>query len=1454
MGDNISEAERIRNKRLAKLASSAAAAQTDSEQQSAASAPQASEASQPQTSKSNSMSNSRPEQEESEGKRIKIIPATSVPARSPSVTPVTNTPPPAKAEDTLEAFEDRTLSALFKFTLDENRQKDSHGQRLTFLPSVRGELEDQEQKLQISTSVLDQALLEAASSQPEGKPLDYLLPCWKRVTRLHKGFRKARADDPKFEVICEARRLCMSYCVFALTMPEMFGLDPSGRSPIKPYLLLDPEDDKGVDLEFLSEAVKRFEEDDSIKPTFIAAVEELSQELSSMTIGDDYKPYVTALRNLVRHAAIASAITESSIFNASRDPVSFEKDTLLGPWFRLSPLQSRATLSFFSSPKTRDQAYISNAQQSLRMVQQLLSSDILDIINHMIRASQEARNRILDWFATALNINHKRRAMQVDNKTVSSDGFMFNLTTCLDQLCQPFMDANFTKIDRIDIEYLHRSPRVDMKDETKINADQHVSDAFYAKNLEGTNNFITEIFFLTVAAHHYGSESLTSKLETLEKDLKHMESNLAKFEAERQKYVNNPVQLRLIETHLKKYKDMFDLGLALKYSLQGVLFDDQWQFRSMTFMRYVTVWLLRVVSGKSFPKEQLSLPLPEEPPEIFKCLPEYFLDDIVSNFKFIMWSMPQIITATQGDELVMLCIVFLESSGYIKNPYLKAGLVSILYRGTWPRPGGATGVLVDLLNSMPFANEYLLHASMKFYIEAEHTGAHNQFYDKFNIRFEIFQIIKCVWPNTLYRTKLLNQAKRNHDFFVQFVNLLLNDVTYVLDESFGSFKTIYNTQLELRTEGHTMEATVREEKEERLAQAQRSAKSYMQLTNETVAMLKLFTEALAESFTMPEIVQRLADMLDYNLDAMVGARSSNLRVENLHEYGFRPRALLSEIVDVYLNLMTKQSFIVAVARDGRSYKPANFEKAAEILRKWSLKSPDELKRWEQLRLNVKEAKEADDQEEEDLGEIPDEYLDPLMYTLMEDPVILPASRISIDRATIRSHLLSDPHDPFNRVPLKMEDVLPDTELKAKIEDFKRQKIAERRGATGQTSYNAMGSSLSSTFNALPPLRDFFPPTPEAYITLLNVWQYFPLITILQWFTSWHPAGKTSAKNSIFNIPGRLGWFAMEITGPINLVYILTTLPPKLNIHILPLPNKLLAFLYLLHYFNRAIISPFFAATSMSPMHAFIVLSAMLVNWLNSSSLAGWLVGYNVTTIPGYYPASFSSITTPEKVLEDSLASTAGTSLILPTIGLVLFFTGMAGNIYAERTLFRLRREAADKKQAQNQDKKDDNPQDSEGRKRNKYHKLYSIPPPTGLFSSILYPHYVFEWLEWIGFALLGTTVFPTLTSPSLIPDVLSTSSAPPPLLPHVSSFLNALSGFSGGSLDGLRLAPWLIPVVWAAGKLRVPVLPLPAIVFVANAVANMLPHARWGRQWYVERFGEEKVAGRGATVPFCSWM
>lgn len=122
-----------------------------------------------------------------------------------------------------------------------------------------------------------------------------------------------------------------------------------------------------------------------------------------------------------------------------------EQKTLLGPFFRISPLQGAVTTTYFNSPKTKDKAVVVNAQRALKMSSQTLQTELQDIVNQIIRSSKESRDKMLNWFALTVNLNHKRRALQVDKKTVSSDGFMYNVTVCLDQLCEPFIDAVFSK-------------------------------------------------------------------------------------------------------------------------------------------------------------------------------------------------------------------------------------------------------------------------------------------------------------------------------------------------------------------------------------------------------------------------------------------------------------------------------------------------------------------------------------------------------------------------------------------------------------------------------------------------------------------------------------------------------------------------------------------------------------------------------------------------------------------------------------------------------------------------------------------------------------------------------------------------------------------------------------------------------------------------------------------------
>lgn len=77
-----------------------------------------------------------------------------------------------------------------------------------------------------------------------------------------------------------------------------------------------------------------------------------------------------------------------------------------------------------------------------------------------------------------------------------------------------------------------------------------------------------------------------------------------------------------------------------------------------------------------------------------------------------------------------------------------------------------------------------------------------------------------------------------------------------------------------------------------------------------------------------------------------------------------------------------------------------------------------------------------------LGDAPEEFLDPLTYTLMRDPVVMPTSGTSIERAVILRHLMSDPRDPISRKPLTPEQLQDNTELKARIEAWKAERLAQ----------------------------------------------------------------------------------------------------------------------------------------------------------------------------------------------------------------------------------------------------------------------------------------------------------------------------------------------------------------------------------------------------------------------------
>ncbi|KAK9722707.1 Ubiquitin conjugation factor E4 [Basidiobolus ranarum] len=972
-------------------------------------------------------------------------------------------------------WQNNAISRVLQVTL---KQSDADQNKL-FLSDLSAELQEEsgESNLGITQDLLDRVVVARLSHDPSGSALmeedlpkspssqqlhvplfDYLLGCWKRASEVKKGTlsRQKNLGDAvvheRIQVLEAIKKLCVSYAGIVLQMPEMFPQPASiielGGAVIVPKLLKDPDSLEGVPLEFLEELSIRFQ-DDGIEEVLGPAFTGISAVMRSQTLLSDFRTPLRTLSILTSIKPLAALIPKMPNWNPGNLPSkTLELVTLLGPFFKLSVFPeddpSIADL-YFSNPSTKTHADIQSSMISLRGTLQNLHSTLFNIMNSIVRASPESRQSLLEYYAEVIRKNEKRAQMQVDRKTVSSDGYMTNLTATLLKFCDPFLDAQCSKIDRVDPDYFRKSKLINIAETTKINATQEESDSYYKEAIADAKapNFISDIFFLTVDFHHYGLLRSFAYYNNFIRDFSEMRKQYERMKEDAPRWANTPTAA-LNEEILKRCKAQLEKQMTQKLCLDTQLLDSQLLLDSMRFYNFVMNWLIRLVDPKQqHPWTRVSLPLPTEISERFAMLPEYIIEDIAEFFLFVARYNPNLFSQTSScDDLINFIVTFIGNSKYIKNPYLKAKLVEILFFFTLPFPGEPSGGLAAYFDTNTLALEHLMPALMKFYVEVEQTGLHSQFYDKFNIRYNISQVLKAAWKNQIHKERLAQES--GSEMFVRFINLLINDTTYLLDEGLSKLSEIHTIQKEMAdtVAWNQRPNQERTERETLLQQDERQAQSCIALGNETVNMLCYLTESIVDPFMTPEIVDRLAAMLNYNLNSMVGPKCTELKVRDPEKYQFKPRRLLSDIVSIYLHLNRAQ-FVQAIARDTRSYQKELFVKAAGIMSRFGLKLPDEIMALRNL-INEVETKIASElDEEEELGEVPDEFLDPLMYSVMEDPVILPTSNITVDRSTIKSHLLSDSIDPFNRKPLTIDMVIPNTELKERILAFKQQKRQDK---------------------------------------------------------------------------------------------------------------------------------------------------------------------------------------------------------------------------------------------------------------------------------------------------------------------------------------------------------------------------------------------------------------------------
>lgn len=818
---------------------------------------------------------------------------------------------------------------------------------------------------------------------------------------------------------------------------------------------------------FLTDIINESIKQNSLKEFLNLFIFELSTQLHLINIDKKiFVNYLSVFENFIIMKPVASIFYQIDNFfpKSLNNSLDFENKTILGSLLKLSPFNQNASIYYFNENFN----ILSSTQQdrineTLQNDYKLLIERLFFIFNNLIRGSVDTRQSLLKWFSITVNLSHLRRGDHSNLKKLPSDAFMFNITLILIKLSLPFLDyPYYLKIDKININFFSNDNLIDISDELRINSSINESNAYFESHKDNNgNNFISECFFLTLSYTHYGLGGIFLHYNRLKNQIKQINEKLKILEDSEDKGNLNQMFFHILGLQISILKKSLNVLQANKNAIKAIFFLRSLQLEIFDFVIGTIAFMNKLIDpSHQYPKKKFKIPfleiskvsqlddqnfLQSISPSPWKNYPEFILESIVNYCKFttIFKGCPMISNDNKMQFFMDFAITILKCHELCGNPYIKANIIEILFIGTLPFIKDQHGFISPFFTQVKIIIDNILNALLDFYIVVEKTGSSSQFYDKFNIRYYILYIIDELWNHEIYRDQLHDYFKKKNDFFTRFIGLMLNDVTYLFDESFNEVNLIHDYQIELkqrRENNINSDYGTDDELNQKLTTSEKKAKTYLDLSNKTIKICKLFTKEVPRAFVIPEIIDRLANMLNYNLSVMVGPKCSNLKVENPEKYGFNPKKTLCNICEIFSNLSNEEEFYNSVSKDSRSFNINYFKKAEIILRTKTHTNIETIKIFIEFAYECEKRKRNQSFEETQLGDIPDEFLDPILYTLMDDPVILPTSRVTVNRSTIKAHLLSDPIDPFNRVPLKIDDVIDDVELKQKIEEFKKNKL------------------------------------------------------------------------------------------------------------------------------------------------------------------------------------------------------------------------------------------------------------------------------------------------------------------------------------------------------------------------------------------------------------------------------
>jgi len=166
------------------------------------------------------------------------------------------------------------------------------------------------------------------------------------------------------------------------------------------------------------------------------------------------------------------------------------------------------------------------------------------------------------------------------------------------------------------------------------------------------------------------------------------------------------------------------------------------------------------------------------------------------------------------------------------------------------------------------------------------------------------------------------------------------------------------------------------------------------------------------------VAQQISQMLARSLVAFAGPKSRMLKIEHADRYDFRPREVLTRLVDCLTHFRRSAGFLRCLCHCGI---PLNeIRPAMDAVVQRQLVSEDLVWKLSEMASAIDSVSRAVDDEEALWDEAPDFALDALLSTPLMHPVALPAEvkdlddLVYVNKETIHHLLLSENKHPFTK--------------------------------------------------------------------------------------------------------------------------------------------------------------------------------------------------------------------------------------------------------------------------------------------------------------------------------------------------------------------------------------------------------------------------------------------------------